>query len=106
MERNRYRFQRRELKPVSGQAAGFCDPAAFVVLGTLRRPQAPRQRLCLWTPLPARAGLIADAQLSAGRKEKCWEEVAVKPPAGKHGRSPRHWQSRFSCGRFDAANAG
>src|ERR1700722_13675911 len=43
MERNRYRFQRRELKPVSGQAAGFCDPAAFVVLGTCAVPK-PRAR--------------------------------------------------------------
>jgi hypothetical protein len=49
------RFRRRELKPVFGQAAGFNDPVAFVVLGTCAVPKPPRQRLCLWTPFLARA---------------------------------------------------
>jgi hypothetical protein len=49
-----------------------------MVLGTSRRPQTPRQRLCLWTPLPARAGLIADAQLSARPKENCVEELRIE----------------------------
>ena len=33
----------------------------FCCFGDLRRPQAPRQRRCLWTPSSARAGRIADA---------------------------------------------
>ena len=58
----------------------------FAVLGTYAVPKPRCQRLCLWTPSPAGAGLVADAQLSAMAERKVREKIAALGERQKHSR--------------------